>query len=71
MSDGLSLRNVVHARIYLTNLSGDFGAVNTVGVSHAHLLMNQVWTEVMPDPKPARTCIAVKELPEALILKLK
>jgi 2-iminobutanoate/2-iminopropanoate deaminase len=27
------------------------------------MLMIQVWKEVMPDPKPARTCIGVKELP--------
>ena len=23
----------------------------------------QVWKELMPEPKPARTCIGVKELP--------
>jgi enamine deaminase RidA (YjgF/YER057c/UK114 family) len=23
----------------------------------------QVWKEMMPEPKPARTCIGVKELP--------
>ena len=25
--------------------------------------MNKVYTEMIPDPKPARTCVAVAELP--------
>ncbi|OCF32257.1 endoribonuclease [Kwoniella heveanensis CBS 569] len=48
---GMSLANVVKANIYLSNLSKDFGAVN------------EVWKELMPEPKPARTCVGVAELP--------
>lgn len=25
--------------------------------------MNKVYTEIIPDPKPARTCVAVAQLP--------
>jgi len=63
---GLSLANVVKANIYLSDLSKDFAAVNEVSYSmHAALYPTdeQVWKELMPDPKPARTCIGVKELP--------
>ncbi|KAK6906390.1 endoribonuclease [Kwoniella mangroviensis CBS 8886] len=48
---GMSLKNVVKANIYLSNLSRDFNAVN------------EVWKELMPEPKPARTCVGVAELP--------
>ncbi|WVQ93015.1 hypothetical protein IAU59_000078 [Kwoniella sp. CBS 9459] len=48
---GMTLANVVKANIYLSNLSRDFGTVN------------EVWKEMMPEPKPARTCIGVAELP--------
>ncbi|ODN80898.1 hypothetical protein L202_03026 [Cryptococcus amylolentus CBS 6039] len=48
---GMTLANVVKANIYLSNLSRDFPVVN------------EVWKELMPDPKPARTCIGVAELP--------
>ncbi|OCF40416.1 endoribonuclease [Kwoniella heveanensis CBS 569] len=48
---GMTLANVVKANIYLSNLSRDFATVN------------EVWKEMMPEPKPARTCIGVAELP--------
>ncbi|WWC64377.1 uncharacterized protein I303_106987 [Kwoniella dejecticola CBS 10117] len=48
---GMTLRNVIKANIYLSNLSKDFEAVN------------EVYKEVMPEPKAARTCIGVAELP--------
>ncbi|ADV23038.1 endoribonuclease [Cryptococcus gattii Ru294] len=47
----MTLSNVVKANIYLSNLSKDFTAVN------------EVWKDIMPEPKPARTCIGVAELP--------
>lgn len=47
----MNLSNVVKANIYLSNLSRDFVAVN------------EVWKDIMPEPKPARTCIGVAELP--------
>lgn len=50
-ASGMSLKNVVKANIYLSHLSRDF---NT---------FNEVWKEVMPEPKPARTCVGVAELP--------
>ncbi|GFZ47253.1 Maintenance of mitochondrial function 2 [Saitozyma sp. JCM 24511] len=48
---GMSLKNVVKANIYLSNLSRDFAAVN------------EVYKEMLPEPKPARTCVGVAELP--------
>ena len=63
---GLSLKDVVKANIYLSNLSQDFGSVNEVCHEIAKLATGadvQVWKELMPEPKPARTCIGVKELP--------
>ncbi|WVR07849.1 hypothetical protein IAU60_004892 [Kwoniella sp. DSM 27419] len=51
VGSGMTLGNVVKANIYLSNLSRDFGPVN------------EVWKEMMPEPKPARTCIGVAELP--------
>ncbi|GFZ48886.1 LOW QUALITY PROTEIN: hypothetical protein JCM24511_06635 [Saitozyma sp. JCM 24511] len=48
-ASGMTLANVVKAN--LSKLSQDF---NT---------FNEVWKEVMPEPKPARTRIGVAELP--------
>ncbi|KAI9636865.1 putative Brt1 [Dioszegia hungarica] len=48
---GMTLANVVKANIYLSNLSRDFDAIN------------EVYKEMMPDPKPARTCVGVAQLP--------
>ncbi|KAK8844125.1 hypothetical protein IAR55_006919 [Kwoniella newhampshirensis] len=50
-ASGMTLSNVVKANIYLSNLARDFAAVN------------EIWKEMMPEPKPARTCIGVAELP--------
>jgi enamine deaminase RidA (YjgF/YER057c/UK114 family) len=47
----MDLSHVIKANIYLSNLSRDFSAVN------------EVWKEMMPNPKPARTCVGVAELP--------
>lgn len=47
----MDLTHVVKANIYLSDLSRDFNAVN------------DVWKEMMPNPKPARTCVGVAELP--------
>ncbi|RSH90000.1 hypothetical protein EHS25_001333 [Saitozyma podzolica] len=48
---GMTLGNVVKANVYLSKLSQDFDT------------FNEVWKEAMPEPKPARTCIGVAELP--------
>lgn len=50
-ASGMELSNVIKANIYLSNLSRDFDAVN------------EIWKEMMPNPKPARTCIGVAQLP--------
>ncbi|KAL1407537.1 hypothetical protein Q8F55_006970 [Vanrija albida] len=50
-ASGMGLENVVKANIYLSHLSRDFDAVN------------EVYKELMPEPKPARTCVGVAELP--------
>ncbi|KAL7421099.1 hypothetical protein Q5752_003983 [Cryptotrichosporon argae] len=50
-ASGMTLGNVVKANIFLSKLSQDFST------------FNEVWTELMPEPKPARTCIGVAELP--------
>ena len=50
-ASGMDLTNVIKANIYLSNLSRDFEAVN------------EVWKEMMPNPKPARTCVGVAQLP--------
>ncbi|KAE8387601.1 Endoribonuclease L-PSP/chorismate mutase-like protein [Aspergillus alliaceus] len=47
---GSSLQDVVKVNIYLADM-GDFGAVN------------EMYASVFLDPKPARTCVAVKSLP--------
>jgi enamine deaminase RidA (YjgF/YER057c/UK114 family) len=70
---GMTLKNVVKANIYLSNLSRDFGAVNEVsqgsGLRAVATVFSlpwstpQIWKEMMPEPKPARTCVGVAELP--------
>ena len=50
-SAGLGLKDVVKANIYLSNLAEDFDKVN------------EVYDELMPNPKPARTCVGVAQLP--------
>ncbi|KAK5075579.1 hypothetical protein LTS08_001354 [Lithohypha guttulata] len=47
---GSGLQNLLKVNIYLTSMQ-DYAA------------MNKVYTEMIPDPKPARTCVAVAELP--------
>ncbi|KIV82588.1 hypothetical protein PV11_04688 [Exophiala sideris] len=47
---GSSLQNIVKMNIYLTDMA-DYAA------------MNNVFLATIPDPKPARTCVCVKELP--------
>jgi 2-iminobutanoate/2-iminopropanoate deaminase len=47
---GSSLSNIVKATVYLTTMEN-------------YAAHNKVWLEMVPDPKPARTCVAVKELP--------
>merc|ERR1712000_256542 len=47
---GSSLQNIVKMNIYLVDMA-DYAA------------MNKVFLETIPDPKPARTCACVKELP--------
>lgn len=49
-NNGSSLEKVVKFTVYLTDMS-DYAA------------MNDVYAEYVSDPYPARTCIAVKELP--------
>ncbi|KAI9044254.1 L-PSP endoribonuclease family protein [Aspergillus affinis] len=47
---GSSLQDAVKVNIFLADM-GDFGAVN------------EVYNSFFADPKPARTCVAVKTLP--------
>jgi len=47
---GSGLQNIVKANIYLTDMA-NYNAVN------------KVYMEMIHDPKPARTCVCVKELP--------
>ena len=47
---GSSLQKIVKANVYLTDMA-DYAA------------HNKVWCEIINDPKPARTCVCVKELP--------
>ncbi|KAJ9492765.1 hypothetical protein VN97_g440 [Penicillium thymicola] len=48
---GSSLQDAIKVNIFLTNMA-DFSAVN------------EVYTTFFSDPKPVRTCIAVKSLPQ-------
>ncbi|KAK5326178.1 hypothetical protein LTR70_002178 [Exophiala xenobiotica] len=47
---GSSLRNLLKVNIYLKNM-------------HDYAAMNHTYAEMIPDPKPARTCVAVADLP--------
>jgi len=47
---GSSLQNIVKMNIFITDMA-DYAA------------MNKAFLEIVPDPKPCRTCVAVKELP--------
>lgn len=47
---GSSMKNVVRVGVFLTDMT-NFAA------------MNKVYETFFEDPKPARTCVAVKELP--------
>ena len=51
-SAGASLADVVKTTVFLAEM-GDFGA------------MNEIYARRFPDPKPARTTVAVRELPRA------
>ena len=51
-SAGASLANVVKTTVFLAEM-GEFGA------------MNEIYARLFPDPKPARTTVAVRELPRA------
>ncbi|KAG9770074.1 hypothetical protein ABEF95_008724 [Exophiala dermatitidis] len=47
---GSSLQNIVKMNIFIVDMA-DYAA------------MNKAFLEIIPDPKPARTCVCVKELP--------
>ncbi|KAK5942274.1 hypothetical protein PMZ80_004837 [Knufia obscura] len=47
---GSSLNNLLKVNIYIKSMQ-DYAA------------MNHAYTEMIPDPKPARTCVAVADLP--------
>ncbi|KIX92288.1 uncharacterized protein Z520_12034 [Fonsecaea multimorphosa CBS 102226] len=47
---GSSFEQILKMNIYLTNME-DYAA------------MNEAFLKIIPDPKPARTCVCVKELP--------
>jgi 2-iminobutanoate/2-iminopropanoate deaminase len=51
-SAGASLADVVKTTVFLAEM-GEFGA------------MNEIYARRFPDPKPARTTVAVRELPRA------
>lgn len=48
---GSSISKVVKVNVFLSDM-GNFAA------------MNEVYSSTFPDPKPARTCVAVKTLPK-------
>ncbi|KAL2397064.1 hypothetical protein ABEF95_001366 [Exophiala dermatitidis] len=47
---GSSLQNIVKMNIFIADMADYAG-------------MNKAFLEIIPDPKPARTCVCVKELP--------
>lgn len=55
---GLSFDNIVKTTVFLTDM-GDFSAVNNV------------YTTYFRDPKPARTTVAVRELPRVANIPLR
>ncbi|KKP01710.1 mmf1 [Trichoderma harzianum] len=50
-AEEMSLKNVVKATIYIKNFDENFP------------LVNQVWEEMMPEPRPTRTSLGVAQLP--------
>ena len=54
---GLTLENVVKTTVYLHDM-GDFQA------------MNEVYGESFPAPYPARSAVAVKELPKKVLVEI-
>lgn len=54
---GLSLANVVKTTVFLADM-GDFGA------------MNEVYGETFTAPYPARSAVAVKELPKKVLVEI-
>lgn len=54
---GLTLDNVVKTTVFLQDMS-HFGA------------MNQVYGEVFPSPFPARSAVAVRELPKQVLVEI-
>ena len=54
---GLTLDNVVKTTVFLQDMN-DFGA------------MNQVYGEVFPSPFPARSAVAVRELPKQVLVEI-
>lgn len=54
---GLTLENVVKTTVYLHDM-GDFQA------------MNEVYGESFPSPFPARSAVAVKELPKKVLVEI-
>lgn len=54
---GLTLENVVKTTVYLHDM-GDFQA------------MNEVYGEAFPAPYPARSAVAVKELPKKVLVEI-
>jgi len=54
---GSSLDRVLTANIYLTEVSN-------------YASFNAVYTELMPDPKPPRTCVFIKSLPAGALCEM-
>ncbi|KAL6788060.1 YjgF-like protein [Trichoderma afarasin] len=50
-AEEMSLKDVVKATIYIKNFDENFP------------LVNQVWEEMMPEPRPTRTSLGVAQLP--------
>ncbi|EHK21569.1 uncharacterized protein TRIVIDRAFT_52775 [Trichoderma virens Gv29-8] len=50
-ADDMTLKNVVKATIFIKNFDESFP------------LVNQVWEELMPEPRPTRTSVGVAQLP--------
>ncbi|KAK4059159.1 hypothetical protein Trihar35433_11156 [Trichoderma harzianum] len=50
-AEEMSLKDVVKATIYIKNFDENFP------------LVNQIWEEMMPEPRPTRTSLGVAQLP--------
>ncbi|PON30049.1 endoribonuclease L-PSP [Trichoderma gamsii] len=50
-AEGMTLNDVVKATIFIKNFDENFP------------LVNQVWEEMMPEPRPTRTTVGVAQLP--------